>query len=113
MIAPVRNGVAGDKAEWVSATDGKFFDDKPQLSPDGNTLYFYSSRDGHFCIWAQRLDATTKRPRGEPFAVQHFHDASMAIGSSSQHLIDLCVAKDKLVTNLDMFQGDIWKMKLD
>src|SRR6185437_9364045 len=53
MIAPVRNGAPAPEAEWISVTDGRFADDKPQFSPDGNTLYFTSTRDNHLCIWAQ------------------------------------------------------------
>jgi Tol biopolymer transport system component len=42
-------------------------------SPDGNTLYFPSGRDGHYCLWGQRIEASSHRPVGEAFAVQHFH----------------------------------------
>jgi Tol biopolymer transport system component len=54
-------------------TSGEYRDDKPQLSPDGNTMYFTSNRDGFICVWALRLDPKTKRPLGAPFAIQHFH----------------------------------------
>ncbi len=42
-------------------------------SPDGGLLYFFSSRDGFRCIWAQRLHPTTKPPLEDPIAVRHFH----------------------------------------
>ena len=45
----------GRQAEWIAITDGRNNDDKPQFSPDGNTVYFTSTRDGYLCIWAQRL----------------------------------------------------------
>ena len=50
---------------------------KPQLFPDGNTMYFTSNRDGFMCMWAMRLDPKTKRPLGAPFPIQHFHAASV------------------------------------
>jgi eukaryotic-like serine/threonine-protein kinase len=112
MIAPVRNGVAASEPEWVSVTDGKYADDKPQFSPDGNTLYFTSLRDGHLCIWAQRLDRTTKHPIGAPFVVQHFHDAQWRILDNRAH-VELWVARDKIVTNFRDNHGDVWMMKLD
>ena len=37
------------------------------------TDYFTSQRDGHLCLWAQRLDAGSHRPAGAPFAVEHLH----------------------------------------
>jgi eukaryotic-like serine/threonine-protein kinase len=114
MIAPVRNGVPGDQSQWISITDGKNADSKSQFSPDGNTLYFNSLRDGHLCIWAQRLDRTTKHPTGEPFAIQHFHNAqSWTSTSYMQRFTELSVARDKIVTNLRERHGDIWMMKVD
>jgi eukaryotic-like serine/threonine-protein kinase len=112
MIAPVRNGVPAGKPEWVSVTDGKYADDKPQFSPDGNTLYFTSERDGHVCIWAQHLDRTTKRPSGAPFVVQHFHNAQWRTIENRSHS-ELWVARDKIVTNFRQVHGDVWMAKLD
>jgi len=39
----------------------------PVWSADGGELYYFSDRDGHTCVWAQRLDARTKQPRGAPY----------------------------------------------
>jgi len=113
MIAPVRNGVPAGQSEWVSITDGKYADDKPQLSPDGNTLYFTSERDGYLCIWAQHLDRSTKRPINAPFVVQHFHNAQWRILDSNRYQTELWVARDKIVTNFRETHSDIWMMKLD
>ena len=112
MIAPVRKGVPAGEAQWVSVTDGKYPDDKPQFSPDGNTLYFTSERDGHICVWAQRLDPVTKRPAGAPVAFQHFHNAQWGIVSNRSHA-ELWVARDKIVTNFREVRGDVWMMKLE
>ena len=113
MIAPVRNGVAGDRADWISVTDGGSVDDKPQWSPDGNTIFFTSTRDGFLCVWAQRLEPKTKRTVGQPFPVQHFHDAQWWVSSRYAFRCELYVARDKIVNNLLGWSGDIWSMKLD
>jgi serine/threonine protein kinase len=73
-IAPVRDGKATGEAEWITVTGAAGNNRRPWWSPDGNLLYFLSTRDGYSCIWAQRLDPSTKRPRGEPMAVCHFHE---------------------------------------
>lgn len=99
MIAPVRHGMAAPEAAWIPITDGRFADDKPQFSPDGNTLYFTSTRDNYLCIWAQRLDRITKHPVGAPFAVQHFHNAQSWRIIDILHTVQLWVARDKIVTN--------------
>ena len=72
MIAPLDGTKAIPQSAWI-----KIAEEEPvhwaDWSPDGKTLYFTSARDGHTCLWGQRLDAASHRPVGESFAVQHFH----------------------------------------
>jgi eukaryotic-like serine/threonine-protein kinase len=113
-IAPVDNFVPAGQDRWIPLTSGEYFDDKPQLSPDGNTLYFTSNRDGFTCMWALRLDPKTKRPLGSPFPIQHFHGSQRVFaGVSTSWVMELNVAKDKIVTNLDELHSDIWMMDLE
>jgi WD40-like Beta Propeller Repeat len=93
LIAPVRNHVAGKESAWVAVTDGRFSYDKPQFSPDGNTIYFTSTRDGYLCIWAQRLNPTTKHPLGPPIAYEHFRNSMGR--DADQGASDLNVAMHK------------------
>jgi eukaryotic-like serine/threonine-protein kinase len=108
LIAPVRQGTAGGEAEWIAVTDGRYSDDKPQFSADGNTLYFTSTRDGYLCIWAQRLDPMSKHPLGPPFAYEHFHNAQGRAAAYDQRRSDLSVARDKILINLPDEHSDIW-----
>lgn len=115
LIVPVRDGVAGRRAEWIAVTDGRYSDDKPQFSPDGNTVYFTSTRDGYLCIWAQRLDPVTKHPVGAPFGFEHFHNSTGAYAASSnnQDRCDLSVAHDKMSINLPNAHSDMWITQLE
>jgi Tol biopolymer transport system component len=115
MIAPVRKGVAGKQTEWIPVTDGRFSDDKPQFSPDGNTIYFTSTRDGYLCIWTQRLDPKTKRPLGGPAAYEHFHNSIGRDASNPdlQGQSDLTIAPDKILINLPEIKEDIWLMQVE
>jgi Tol biopolymer transport system component len=93
-------------------TDGRYNDDKPQFSADGNTVYFTSTRDGWLCIWAQRLNRVTKHPLGSPFAYEHFHTSAGRAGAIIQTWnSDLSVARDKIVLNLPQVHTDIWLTK--
>jgi len=113
-ITPSENFVPAGPDRWIQLTDGEYHDDKAQLSPDGNTLYFTSNRDGFMCMWAQRLDPKNKRPLGAPFAIQHFHGSQRVHSGISQAAdLELNVAKDKIVTNLDEVHSDIWMMDLE
>jgi Tol biopolymer transport system component/DNA-binding winged helix-turn-helix (wHTH) protein len=115
VIAPVRDGAAGKEPDWIAITDGSHNDDKPQFSPDGNTVYFTSTRDGFFCIWVQRLDPATKRPVGDPIGYEHFHNSAGRDAASYPFIdkyLDLSVARDKILINLPQFRADIWMMQI-
>ncbi|MDX1980740.1 MAG: protein kinase [Bryobacteraceae bacterium] len=61
--------------EWIPISgQGQYF--RPLWSPDGNTVYCLRRDDFEqgMCLFARRLDPVTKQPRGEEFAVRHFHD---------------------------------------
>lgn len=74
MIAPLESGgrPIAEQA-WIEIS-GEQPEDRANWSPDGNTLNFTSSRDGHLCLWGQRIHPVTWRPVGDPFAAHHFHD---------------------------------------
>jgi Tol biopolymer transport system component/tRNA A-37 threonylcarbamoyl transferase component Bud32 len=113
-ITPVENLVPAGPDRWIQLTSGEHHDDKPQFSPDGNTMYFTSNRDGFICMWALRLDPKTKHPVGDPFPVQHFHGSQrIYAGISNPADIELSVANDKILTCLDEFHSDIWMTELD
>jgi Tol biopolymer transport system component len=114
MIAPIHGGIAGKETGWVPVTDGTHSEGGPQFSPDGNTAYFISTRDGYDCIWAQRLEPATKRPVGEAFGYEHFHDAS-------QKDLDgfwggdggLSVGRDKIIVSLVQWHVGIWMTQIE
>jgi len=120
LIAPVRDNAAGKEMEWIAVTDGQYDSDKPQFSPDGNTIYYTSTRDGYLCVWAQKLDPGTKRPLGGPVAFEHFHNLAQRDAVPLKDLgpngllfnSDLSVARDKMVINLPQVHSDIWMTQL-
>ena len=104
FIAPVRNGVAAQESEWIQITEGPV-DGRSWWAPDGNLLYILSDRDGSQCIWAQRLDPTTKRPLGPAFGVSHLHGRRRRLASSS---FGYGMAPDKLYFPVEETTGNIW-----
>jgi len=71
-IAPVDGQKPAPESAWITIAASEA-QDWANWSPDGKTLYFTSRRDGHRCLWGQRLEASSHRPVGEAFAVQHLH----------------------------------------
>ena len=76
MIAPLDGPRPVPKSSWIMISE-EGPQDSARWSPDGKTLYFTSGRDGHICLWGQRIDANLHRPSGPPFALQHFHERPM------------------------------------
>jgi eukaryotic-like serine/threonine-protein kinase len=59
--------------EWSLILDGTHLDRQPAWSPSSDIIYFLSDRDGTRCIWAQRVDTSTRKAVGQPFAAHHIH----------------------------------------
>jgi DNA-binding winged helix-turn-helix (wHTH) protein/Tol biopolymer transport system component len=102
---------SGD-AQWVDATtEPSNADGRVAWSPDGNLLYFVSERDAFRCIWAQRLDPTTKRPVDPPSAVYHLHQTARRL-SHIVGRVGMAVDRDKIVFALEEMRGNVWMRDL-
>jgi Tol biopolymer transport system component len=112
MIAPFQHPPPAED-KWISITDDTTFNDKPRWSPDGNLLYFVSDRDGYRCIYARRLEASTKCPKGEAFDVYHLHSARRSLMGMGFRFLEISVSRDQLFFNLGETTGNIWMAKLE
>lgn len=83
----------------------------PSWSPNGALLYHFSSRDGAFCPWVQKVDPTTDRPIGAPRAVLHFHHPRLRATSGAQAFED--VQAGYLYLTLTESTGNIWMIDSD
>jgi eukaryotic-like serine/threonine-protein kinase len=103
-IAPVRNGAVVPEKDWIRIT-GDHYTYKPFWSQDGKLVYFYSLEDHFPCLYARRLDAATKQPQGEAFAVRHFHgDQRPADGTA----VGYGQATDRLYLPIVNRRGNVW-----
>ena len=102
-IAPVDGPKPVPESAWITIAEAAG-DDWANWSPDGKTLYFTSPRDGHNCLWGQRIDASSHRPVGEAFAVQHLH------GRVSFDHFGWSAAGGRIGLALVEATGNIWMM---
>ncbi len=99
-IAPIRDGAMAGPNEWIPlAGQGS----RGWWSPDGNLVYFYSTRDGFGCYWAWRLDPSAKQPMGEIIEVLHMHDGRHFLRQQAYGL-----ASDRLYLAVRETTGNIW-----
>jgi Tol biopolymer transport system component len=69
---PAFLGAAVPPGKWVPVVTD--FGIQPTWSPNATGVYHFSIRDGFLCAWLQPVNATTKRPIGEPRAILHLHE---------------------------------------
>jgi Tol biopolymer transport system component len=104
FVGRLRDGRAVAQEEWIAVTDGSGLDAFPKWSPDGGALSFLSQRDGFLCLWTQRLDPVTKRPREAPSDVLHFHRP----GNSINAHFGGSVRRDMLFFSMADVSGNLW-----
>ena len=102
-IAPVDGPKPVPESAWITIAEAGV-GDWAGWSPDGKTLYFPSQRDGHDCLWGQRIEASSHRPVGEPFAAQHLH------GRVSYQQWGWSAAGGRIGLVLNENAGNIWMM---
>ena len=109
FVARIQNGVVAGSSDWIEIiNDG----DAPVWSPRGTLLYFWSDRDGSPCLWAQPLNAVSKRPSGAPSAIYHFHSRGLSWKNLYLGEPGIAIAHDRLVFNLGEHTGNIWLTEL-
>jgi hypothetical protein len=109
LVAPYHAGKSTPPQEGIPITDGSQMDRNAAWNDRSDTLYFLSERCGFRCIWAQRLDGTTKKPVGEPMAVRHFHSARQGLSAIGDvGAIGLSFADGSLYFAQAEQSGDIW-----
>jgi eukaryotic-like serine/threonine-protein kinase len=106
VIAPFTGPQLIPESNWITIADVST-EDWADWSPDGRTLYFPSERDGHRCLWGQRLDTVGHRPVGEPFAAWHFHGRSSYANCCED---GWSAAAGRIAIALKEDTGNIWLM---
>ena len=99
--------MAATGGPWIRITDGKHWDDKPQWSPDGKTIFFVSGRGGFFNVWGIRFDAVKGKPVGDPFQVTSFESPSLMVPTDIPP-VELSLTQEKLVLTIAEVSGSIW-----
>ena len=102
-IAPLDGPRPIPESAWITIAEVGWADSS-NWSPDGKTLYFISPRDGHRCLWGQRINPFSHHPQGEPFAVQHFH------GSVAYEEGEWAAAGGRIAIVLNENSGNVWML---
>jgi len=94
---------------WTRITDGAYWDDKPQWSPDGKTIYFLSGQGGLFNVWGIRFDPIAGKKIGVPFRITNFESPRLMVPHFIQP-VALSVTQNRLMLTLEDLSGSIWML---
>jgi hypothetical protein len=78
-----------------------------QWAPDGNAVYYWSTRDGFRCLYSQPLEPQSKVPLGKSFAVLHRHGLQHYPWAGGT----LAVSSSRVATTLVDELANIWKIE--
>jgi Tol biopolymer transport system component len=102
-IAPIDGPRPVPESAWITIAE-EGIDEWPGWSTDGKTVYFTSRRDGHSCLWGQRIDPISHRPTGDAFSALHIH------GRASYRRGGWSGAGGRIALILTEERGNIWLM---
>jgi len=108
-LIPFREGEAPPMGQWVLVPRPITAHPGVTFSPDGHTLYYGDSSDGHYCLWAQRLDAAMQ-PVGEAKAVAHHHSYAQKLAAPIANM-RLTASLDQVFIALHDVSGSIWQLE--
>ncbi len=106
FISHIEQGQPTAHDEWIQITKGSVAA-HPWWSPDGNTLYFQSKRDGFHCLYAQPLEPATKKPQGPLKSIRHFHGRVRTV-SLGRGRLGYGMTSDRLYLPLSEPKANIW-----
>jgi hypothetical protein len=101
FVAQIRSGKEIEFCEKLNGLSAHW-------APNGNSIYYWSVRDGFRCLYAQALEPQTKVPRGEPVAVVHRHGSQHYPWSGGT----LAVGEGRMAFTLKEELANIWRVEL-
>ena len=110
VAAPFEGSRPMVEAEQVPLVSEPSSANYPKWSADGRTVFFQSNRDGHWCLWARRVDVRSKHPLGEPFPVRHVHSHHLSLSPPGSPFFrrEMDVSQDRLFFPMTETTGNIW-----
>ena len=101
-----------EESDWIPVTDGSRLEGFSWWSPSGDLLYYLSDRDGSTCIWARRLDSSTRNPVGDPVEVQHFDRQRLSFSGLIPSFLKVSVGGNRIVFTLRELAGNVWMAEM-
>ncbi len=93
---------------WIPLTSSAETADLARWSADGKKFYYFSHKDGFYCLWQNSFDPEHSTI-GRASTVKHFHDWSKGVSRTSHYVLGMSVAGDWIYTNIGEVSATVWQ----
>lgn len=102
-----QQGVA-TPADWIPLTLTAETADLGRWSADGKKLFYFSHKDGFYCLWENSFDSDHETiANASP--VTHFHDWGKGASRTAHYVLGMSVAGDWIYTNIGEASATVWE----
>jgi hypothetical protein len=99
------------QGKWTPLTELKEASDLGRWSEDGTKFFYFSHKDGYYCLWQNSFDAE-RQTTGRPSIIAHYHNWGQGPNCTFRYTLGISVSGDRILTNLGSVTSSIWQGEL-
>jgi len=107
VAARLTKGPGYTVSAWTALSSKSEDSDLGRWSDDGLHYYYFSRRDGSYCVWGNSFDSR-RHTVGTPFPVEHYHDWGKSPRMAFAFSRGLSVADGWIYVNVGESASTIW-----
>ena len=95
-------------ADWVPITSPAETADLARWSSDGNKVFYFSHKDGFYCLWENSFDSE-RQTIGTASPLTHYHDWGKGASRTAHYVLGMSVAGNWIYTNIGEVSATVWE----
>ena len=112
FLVPLNPGHPAARSAWQMIQEPTTTGRPTGWSLDRDVLYLLLDADGFRCLWGQRVDPSTGRLAGLPFAVRHFHGSVNNTGQAMSTSFGNPITTDGFMYEDVNIIGNLWRLQV-
>jgi len=92
---------------WIPLTLKTEAADLARWSADGTKFFYFSRKDGYYCLWENSFDSDRESVR-QASAVKHYHDWGKGPSRTFDYVLGMSVAREWIYTNVGEMSASVW-----
>jgi eukaryotic-like serine/threonine-protein kinase len=108
FAARLRQEGASAADTWIPLTSTAEAADLARWSADGRRLFYFSRKDGFYCLWENSFDSTAETIASAS-PIKHYHDWGKGPSRTSPNVQGMSVAGDWIYANVGELSATVWQ----